>query len=170
MNGCAEITKKHRMYEISVNEKEAIKLEEGHEFAWDLQEYEPGKYHILKEGKSYRVTLVASDEDSKNITLLINGRDYQVHVKDRYDILLEKLGMDQMAGAAVDDIKAPMPGLVLQVNVEPGQELQKGDQVLILEAMKMENVIKSPGDGVVKAVKVKEGDAVEKGSVMVEME
>lgn len=163
------LTKAQKMYEIAVNGAEAQKVEERQAFDWDLLEYEPGKFHILKEGRGYRVMVVSADYEGKSFVFRINGRDYEVSVKDRFDLLLEKLGMDQMAGSGVDDIKAPMPGLVLQVNVEPGQEVQKGDQILILEAMKMENVIKSPGDGVVKAVKVKEGDAVEKGSVMVEM-
>ena len=62
-----------------------------------------------------------------------------------------------------------MPGKVLRVDVQEGQELKKSDSVLILEAMKMENAIKSPGNGVVKKILVKQGDAVEKGMVMVEM-
>ena len=163
------LTKAQKMYEIAVNGAEAQKVEERQAFDWDLLEYEPGNFHILKEGKGYRVMVVSADYEGKSFVFLINGRDYEVSVKDRFDLLLEKLGMDQMAGSGVDDIKAPMPGLVLQVNVEPGQEVQKGDQILILEAMKMENVIKSPGDGIVQAVKIKQGDAVEKGSVMVEM-
>lgn len=157
------------MYEVSVNGAEAQRVEENQVFEWDLQEYEPGKFHILKNGKSFRVMLVSADPESKSFVFRINNHDYSVEVKDRFDILLEKLGMDQLAGTGVDDIKAPMPGLVLEVNIEVGQEVKKGDQVLILEAMKMENVIKSPGDGTVQAIKVNKGDAVEKGSVMVEM-
>jgi biotin carboxyl carrier protein len=63
-----------------------------------------------------------------------------------------------------------MPGLVLNILVEAGQEVSKGDALLILEAMKMENVIKASGDGKVRSVKVKKGDAVDKGLLLVEME
>jgi len=68
------------------------------------------------------------------------------------------------------NIKAPMPGLVLDVLVESGQTITKGDQLLILEAMKMENVLKAAGDGVVKSIEIKKGNTVEKGQILVEME
>ena len=63
-----------------------------------------------------------------------------------------------------------MPGLVLEVAAEIGQEVKKGDPLLILEAMKMENVIKSMGEGKVKAIHIKQGEALEKGQLMIEME
>ena len=63
-----------------------------------------------------------------------------------------------------------MPGLVLDIPVEVGQEVEKGEGVLILEAMKMENVIKSAGVGTIKAIHIKQGEAVEKGQLLIEME
>ena len=77
-----------------------------------------------------------------------------------------KVGVTQKVG----DIKAPMPGLVIEVAVEIGQTVTKGDKVLILEAMKMENVIKAAGDGVVKAIHTTKGQPVEKGQLLIEME
>ena len=76
------------------------------------------------------------------------------------------------AGSAqvVKDIKAPMPGLVLQISVGPGDTVEKGDPLLILEAMKMENVLKAPGSGTVKKVSVNQGQAVEKNQLLIEME
>ena len=68
----------------------------------------------------------------------------------------------------LNEIKAPMPGLILDIKVEVGQEVKKGDPILILEAMKMENILKSPGDGIVKAIKVKVKDNVEKGQLLLE--
>jgi biotin carboxyl carrier protein len=62
-----------------------------------------------------------------------------------------------------------MPGLVLNVLVSDGQSVAKGDAVLVLEAMKMENIIKAPADGVVKKVAVVKGDKVEKNQVMISM-
>jgi biotin carboxyl carrier protein len=63
-----------------------------------------------------------------------------------------------------------MPGLVISILVEEGQEVQKGDSLLILEAMKMENVIKAAGKGVVKSIKVQQKNAVEKNQILIEME
>ena len=77
-----------------------------------------------------------------------------------------KVGVVQHSG----DVKAPMPGLVVEVPVVVGQTVAKGDKVLILEAMKMENVIKAVGDGVVKAVHASQGQPVEKGQLLIEME
>ena len=76
--------------------------------------------------------------------------------------------MNNNNASLVKDIKAPMPGLILDLKVKPGDEVKKGDVVLILEAMKMENIIKAPGDGLVKAVKVNLKQSVEKNQVLIQ--
>ncbi len=129
-----------------------------------------GRFHILKNNIAYRAEVVDTNFDQKTFTIKINGSAYEVKLEDKYDQLVKKLGLSKQVHYKVKDIKAPMPGLVLNVNVEPGQAVQKGSALLILEAMKMENVIKSPGDGVVKSINVKQGEAVEKGYLLIEME
>ena len=86
--------------------------------------------------------------------------------KDRYDILLEKMGINSSSQQKHSSLKAPMPGLVLDVRVEAGQEVKKGDTLLVLEAMKMENSLKSPHDGQILSVEVVKGKAVEKGQLL----
>lgn len=81
-----------------------------------------------------------------------------------------RLGLQAGGGQKINSVKAPMPGLVLEVSVAPGQAVQKGDTLLILEAMKMENVIKAAGEGVVKAIPATKGLAVDKGQVLIEFE
>ena len=81
--------------------------------------------------------------------------------------MLEKLGMNKTSAAAVQDIKAPMPGLVIELKVEEGQEIKAGDPLIILEAMKMENIIKSPREGVIKSILVKKGQSVEKNQILI---
>ena len=74
--------------------------------------------------------------------------------------------MEKALVAEVSDLKAPMPGLVLSIEVEEGQEVKKGDVLMILEAMKMENAIKAPADLVIKEIKCKQSEAVDKGQVL----
>ncbi len=136
----------------------------------DLVTINEGHFHILKNGKSYLAELMESDHANKLFVIKINGNIYSIKMEDKYDHLVKQLGLSTHVVRKVKDIKAPMPGLVLGVNIRPGQEVHEGDALLILEAMKMENVIKSPGDGVVKSINVEKGMAVEKGFVLVEME
>ena len=85
------------------------------------------------------------------------------------DLLVEHFGFSSKASKKANEIKAPMPGMVLSVMVTEGQNVLKGESVLILEAMKMENVIKAPADCIVKTVKIKQGNAVEKNQVIIEL-
>ncbi|MTI30260.1 acetyl-CoA carboxylase biotin carboxyl carrier protein subunit, partial [Xanthovirga aplysinae] len=125
-------------------------------------------YHIIKDNKSYKAELVNADKNTKSFLFKINGEQIEVNVKDRFDLLLEKLGMNEAAGSKVHELKAPMPGLILDILVKEGEELQKGDPILILEAMKMENIIKSPGNVEIKSIKAKKGESVEKNQLLVE--
>jgi biotin carboxyl carrier protein len=100
----------------------------------------------------------------------VNNSTYKVSLKDKYDLLLKELGMSNMATKVVKEIKAPMPGLVVSIEVEKGQSIKTGDAVLILEAMKMENVIKSPIDGVIKSIKAEKSATVDKNTVLIEFE
>jgi len=136
-------------------------------FEWDMVKISEQSYHIIHKNQSYRAELVSVNTAEKTVTLKINGKKYEVQVKDKLDLLLERLGMDKLASAEITDIKAPMPGLVLDILINEGDEVKKGDQVMVLEAMKMENVLKSPGEGIVKSIKVKKGDGVEKNEVMI---
>jgi biotin carboxyl carrier protein len=161
------------MLKVKVNETEfSIENEKVNNvpFEWDLLDYKDGTFHILKDHVSYKAMLLKLDENLKSMTLLINGNEYTISVKDKYDILLEKLGMNNLASAKVNNIKAPMPGLVFDIKVQVGDTIAKGDTVLVLEAMKMENMLKAPGDGVIKNIKVNKGEAVEKNQILVELE
>ncbi|HMJ69116.1 MAG TPA: biotin/lipoyl-containing protein [Cyclobacteriaceae bacterium] len=135
---------------------------------WDWIEFAPGSFHILLKNKSYRAEVVKADADTKTFVIKVNGVVQTVSVKDKFDLLLEKMGMNASASSKVNNIKAPMPGLIIDLKVKAGDTVNAGDALLILEAMKMENVLKSPGGGIVKTLKVKKGDSVEKGQVLIE--
>lgn len=164
------------MLKVNVNNKKeyAIALDnstsgsvDGQEFSWDVIEVKEGSFHVIKDHKSYNVEVVKADASEKSFLIKVNGNNYQLQVKDKFDELLKQLGFDNLNANKVNEIKAPMPGLVLDVRVEEGAEVKKGDAVLVLEAMKMENIIKSPTDGIIKKINVKKGVAVEKNQVLI---
>lgn len=137
---------------------------------WSLKALPGGSFSILANGKSYEAMVENIDRAAKKMELRINGNIYEIAIQEPIDQLLAKMGLDISKTHKVEPIKAPMPGLVLKILVEPGQQLKKGDPVLILEAMKMENVFKAPGDATVKAIRTEERKAVEKGEVLIELE
>jgi biotin carboxyl carrier protein len=156
----------NKTFEIDQNDQ-SITVN-GSDFQWDINKVSDGYFHIIHQGKSYRSEVIKSDLDSKTISFKINGRIYSVELKDKFDLLLEKMGMSQSAVQKVNSIKAPMPGLIIDLKISAGSIVKQGDPLLILEAMKMENILKSPGDGVIKNVRIKKGDNVEKGQVLIE--
>ena len=137
---------------------------------WDLIEVRENTFHIIKDNKSYNATLISFNAEEKTMVLKVNGNDYEISIKDKNDLLLQQLGISAKSSSAVQFIKAPMPGLIINVSVNIGDEVKKGDTLLILEAMKMENVIKSPRDGKIKKVNVQLRNPVEKNQVMLEFE
>lgn len=135
---------------------------------WDLLEISSGYFHLLINYKSYRAEVVKADPSTKSFVLKINGNVYSVDLKDKFDLLLEKMGMNNGAIGKANTVKAPMPGLIIDLRVKEGDKVKPGDPLLILEAMKMENMIKATGESLVKSVKVKKGDSVEKNQILIE--
>lgn len=133
----------------------------------DLLKLNAATYHLIKDNKSYTIEVVYADNATKTFSIKINNQLHKVELKDRYDDLLHQLGFDKQLTQKVNDIKAPMPGLVKDILVVEGQEIKAGDSVIILEAMKMENVLKCSTNAVVKSIKVKKGSTVEKNQVMI---
>ena len=133
----------------------------------DLVSLSADGYHLLMEGRSYRVFVESVDPVEKIISLVVNGSRVVIRARGRYEALLASLGMSAQLDAKAKDLKAPMPGLVLEVPVKVGQEVSEGESLIILEAMKMENVIKATAQGRVKEIKVKTSDSVEKNQVLI---
>jgi len=125
--------------------------------------------HVLKEANSYEIVVLEANFPEKKLTLSINGNIYRAEISDPFDQLVSRMGLLANNTRKVDSINAPMPGLVLQILVGPGDEVKQGDALLILEAMKMENIIKSPGDGKIGQIAVSKGQAVDKGQVLIRM-
>ncbi len=164
------------MLKVKVNNKHEHVVEfenassgtiDGNAFQWDVLKVKDGSFHVIKDNKSYNVEVVKADVKEKSFVISVNGNKYSLSVKDKFDELLQSLGLDSMASKKVNEIKAPMPGLVVEVKIAEGDTVKKGDAILVLEAMKMENNIKSPTDGVIKKIHVKKGMAVEKNQVLI---
>lgn len=134
----------------------------------DLKWMGDRKIHLIQGARSLEAELLAIDLETKTLQIRLGHKTTTLHLKDRFDLLLDKMGMNSTGTSSLKEIKAPMPGLILDLKVAPGDLVKKGDVVLILEAMKMENSIKSPGDGLVKAVKVSLKQSVEKNQVLIQ--
>lgn len=168
------------MYNITINGKETVKTElnfnnnkvsgtlNGKAVEADILNTGNQEYHLLLNNKSYNILVVKSDTTEKKLVVKVNGKKYTLDVKDKYDELLHNLGLDNIATKKINDIKAPMPGMVLNILVSEGQQVKKGDSLLVLEAMKMENVLKSPTDGVIKKIVATKGNAVEKNQLLIQ--
>jgi len=161
-----QATTNNTKFEITENENGLVI--DGKPLSWDLVKIDENYFHIVYNNKSYRAEVVRVDAPTKTFTLKINGNLHTVSLKSKFDLLLDQMGMNNGSAGKVNNIKAPMPGLIIDLKVKVGDEVKQNDPLLILEAMKMENIIKSPGDGVVKTVKIKKGQSVEKGQVLIE--
>ena len=127
-------------------------------------------FHVLKGNQSYKAEILETDFNNKTYSVKVNNTVYSVSITNALDQLIKDMGFEIGTSKHVNDIKAPMPGLILDINIAEGQEVKENDTLLILEAMKMENVLTSPRDGVIKTISVAKGDAVDKNQLLIEFE
>jgi len=167
------------MYKVKVNDHLDFEVEQadqifkvnGSSVALDEQALtHSNTTNIIYQNKSYNVEVVEVNTLEKTATIKVNGNLYTMKVEDQFDLLLKQLGMDAAVSTKIREIKAPMPGLVLKIMVEEGAEVKKGDNLLVLEAMKMENILKSTTDGIIKKINVTQGDKIEKNTVLLQFQ
>ncbi|MCE7061461.1 acetyl-CoA carboxylase biotin carboxyl carrier protein subunit [Dyadobacter sp. CY343] len=139
-------------------------------FDGDIVQISENQYHLIWKNKSYNIEILNRERAEKSFHLLINGTEYFTTAKDNLDLLLEGMGLQNSDSKKVNHIKAPMPGLIQSIAVAEGDQVSKGDILLVLVAMKMENVIKSAGNGIVKSLKIAPGEIVEKNQVLMEFQ
>lgn len=133
--------------------------------SYEVIEQSPGRLKVLFRSSMYRIEVVSRED--KTIVLDVNNTKVEATVNSRLDKLMKQLGIAESDTNRMKEIKAPMPGSILQILVEEGQHVKKGDSIMILEAMKMENILKCTGDGVVKDVLISENENVEKNQVLI---
>lgn len=133
----------------------------------DIIEVKPGIFHIIKDNKSFNAEVLKANKEEKNFVIRVNGNKYTVQLKDKYDDLLKELGIENNSGLKVEELKAPMPGMVVDVRVKENDLVKKDDALIVLQAMKMENILKSPVNAGIKKIHVRKGDTVEKNQPLV---
>jgi len=135
----------------------------------DIVSKSKNQFQLIKGNQTYHIESVNEDFSNKNYQIIVNGNKYQVAISDELDVLIDQLGLTLSDKKLEKDIKAPMPGLILDILVKEGQEVKEGDSLLVLEAMKMENMLLAPADAVIKAIHVNKTDPVEKKQLLIEM-
>lgn len=157
-------------YKLSVNHTSSFDLSESDLKNLDAVSVEKNKFHVLKDNKPFKAEIISADFISKKYTITVNNNTYDVAIADALDLLIKSMGIERGRTKIVNAIKAPMPGLILEISVIVGQEVKENDPLLILEAMKMENSFLSPRDGIIKSIAVFIGNAVDKGQLLIEFE
>lgn len=124
----------------------------------------------LSDGKSVIIEVLAIDLALKSMTIRQHHVVYDLVFKDKLDLVLDKMGIKRSVDVVITDIKAPMPGKVIAILVKVGDTVAKGDGIIILEAMKMENVLKAERECTIKSINVEAGVNVEKAQILIELE
>ena len=157
----------------TINKDQLVSLEisgrktlvNGKEFDYQLTKKKNNEYQLLADGKSYEIRILSVERNQ--IWMLVDDFEMRLEAKNELDMMMMKLGVATDSASGNDEVLAPMPGTILDIMVSPEQKVKKGDSLLVLNAMKMENVIKAPGDGMVKEIKVSSGENVNKNQVLI---
>jgi acetyl/propionyl-CoA carboxylase alpha subunit len=139
----------------------------GQFYPWDLSFLPDGRIHIIKDQRNYIVQVLERDVKNKSFSLKINNNYFYVKLSDPFDRLLEKMGMSEGAGFLDEKLQAPMPGQIVEILIEEGTMVSQGDPLVVLKAMKMENILKATSRTTVKKILIREGDAVEKNQDLI---
>lgn len=148
-----------------IDEKET-KSSGGSVIKWDDERF----FTLTFNGKDYFGEILEEKSEDHKLKIKINHRVFEVKKKGELDELIAALGLDIPKVRKLKELQAPMPGRIVNIAVTIGQELVVGDEILSLEAMKMENILKAEGVGIVKAIHISTNDVVDKGAVLIEFE
>jgi len=125
---------------------------------------------VLYKSKILKAHIKSFNIAQKIALINVNGFDFRIKINEPIDQLINELGFLEAHKHSVKEVNSPMPGLVVKIYVDAGQSVSSGENLLSLEAMKMENIIKSPGDGIIKSIHVVSGQAVDKSQLLIEFE
>jgi acetyl/propionyl-CoA carboxylase alpha subunit len=164
---------------MNLSDEKTIRIEIAgkiHEFdiadVRDLDSVATGErtWHLLDNGTSHTISVIAVDRENRTARFRIDGEYREARLVTPLDALIERLGMNKALARKVSALHAPMPGLVKGIMVNAGDAVEKGAPLLILEAMKMENVMTAPDAVRIKRVDVSLAQAVDKGARLIEFD
>ena len=159
-----------KIFKVKVDDLSYLDIDETDALGLDTALESAGKYHVLSNHKSFHAEIIQSDFNNKKYEVKVNNNYYNINIFNDLDMLIESMGFTTKSTNTVQYILAPMPGLILEINIRVGQEIKENDTLLILEAMKMENIITSPRHGIIKSITINKGDAVQKNQLLIEFE
>lgn len=134
----------------------------------DVQKINESSFHFIYNQKSFKVRIENFDSQEKTMEIKVNQHLHTVKMLDENDLLLERMGMKEKQEQKINFLKAPMPGLIVDIKVKEGQHVEKHDHLVTLKAMKMENILKSPSAGVIKKILVEKNQKIEKDAVILQ--
>ena len=163
------------MYNVNINnsahridlDEEGISVD-GELLSWDLIKVNENLFHLIHDSNSYTIEIVNSDDTKKRSKIKVNGVFLTYWFKTSMTFYWKSLGCSIQSKDEHSEIRAPMPGMILDVLVKEGQEVSKGEKLVILEAMKMENIIKSSSEGIIETINIHKGMNVEKNQVLIQ--
>ena len=138
------------------------------EYSLEISEPENGVLLLKKDGQIFEIFVSPTISDASPTRITVCGSEYDVSIVDPKR--LRGAGGDHAHASGTVEIKTAMPGKVVRIRANAGDEVSKGDGVIVVEAMKMQNEMKSPKDGVIKEVRVAENDTVSSGQTLVVIE
>lgn len=157
-------------YQIKVNNTFDFKIDKQAVLELDSLEVSNSKFHVLDKNNAYKAEVTEANFNQKSYKIKVNNNIYNVEIFNELDTLIQQMGFEIGATKTVKEIKAPMPGLILAIDIEVGQKVKEDDTLLILEAMKMENALTSPRDGIIKSISIVTGQTVNKNELLIEFE
>ena len=157
-------------YQVKVNDTFDFKIDEQAVKKLDTLKVSDSEFHVLDNHLSYKTEIINANFYEKSYSIKVNNTVYQIKIHDELDILIKEMGFEIGITKEVNEIKAPMPGLILEINIQVGSEVKEDDTLLILEAMKMENALTSPRAGIIKTISVTKGETVDKNQLLIAFE
>ena len=128
------------------------------------------RFHYIQNNECFELELIEINRKTKKVDILLNKEKFSFSISGPLELLIEKMGLNESFDNSQKELKAPMPSLILDILIKEGQTVSKNDDLIVLEAMKMENILKSDGEGVVKSIHVSKGDSVDKHQILLELE